>query len=71
MITEIVYKGCGLTVNYDYQPHEPADNEYPGAPEQVTINSIVYDSDDVHDIYDSLGQIENIEYAILKSRSYE
>lgn len=68
--TTVYYKGCLLTVEYDYQPEEPMvmyysdGSGYPGCPEEFIINSIFLGDQDVSELLED--QFEDIEKAIYK-----
>ena len=50
-LTDIIeIEGLTFTCNFDHQPKEPETLTYPGCPESVSINSVLYKGVDVFEL---------------------
>jgi len=64
----VTHSELELLFDYDYQPFEPADQEYPGANEAVTITGIYFREIDLLSEY-TAREIEEFESQILEQHS--
>ena len=57
----IIYCGLEWDVEYSYQPEEPMELEYPGCPEEFTIESIKLGDKDMTEFFIDNDLIEMME----------
>lgn len=56
---KINYRGVELNVEYDYQPYEPMEPNYPGCEEYVEVTKVLSKSgDDITELFDDFYDLE-------------
>lgn len=69
MYTKVKKNNVELDIEFDYQPYEPATNEYPGCDESVEITAVIFNGTDITDFIFEFGDIEEFEKLVLKSKN--
>jgi len=64
MTMTINYAGIEFEVEFDYQPEERMTLEYPGCPQEATLNEITHKGEDFYSLLE--GHHSKIESAILE-----
>jgi hypothetical protein len=64
--TTLEYEGLELDIEYEYQPEEPMELEYPGCEEEFTIEKIMIGDQDAYNMFQSNELIDEITELIAK-----
>jgi hypothetical protein len=64
--TTLEYEGLSLDIEFDYQPEEPMELEYPGCDEEFTIEKIMIGEQNLYELFQNNDLIEELEELMIK-----